>query len=171
VTVYTEEINSACGQLPLYNAAYCTADQQIYYAQDLIQAFPPTFQTMRFLAESIIAHEFGHAVQYRTMIMMAESYREYDAPTDSEAMDYSRRLEMQADCMAGSFFNSVAASTDLTSTDEDNITRIFTILGGTTPYDDDHGMGVNRAYWVDQGMHDWSVGACNTFTASADQVS
>ena len=171
VTVYTQEISSACGQLPMYNAAYCTADQQIYYAQNLIQAFPSSIQAMRFLAESIIAHEFGHAVQYRTMILASEEYREYDALTDDEAMDYSRRLEMQADCLAGSFFNSVATSTNLTSTDEDNIARIFTVLGGTVPYDDDHGMGVNRAYWVEEGLHDWSVGVCNTFTASPDQVS
>jgi len=171
VTVYTHEINSACGQLEMYNAEYCTADQQIYYAQNLIQAFPSTFQAMRFLAESIIAHEFGHAVQYRTMIMSSEAYREYDAPSNSEAMGYSRRLEMQADCFAGSFFNSVAASTDLTSSDETNIVQIFTLLGGTTPYDDDHGTGVNRAYWVGQGLHDWNVGACNTFIAPSDQVS
>jgi len=171
VTVYTHAINSACGQLDMYNAEYCTADQQIYYAQNLIEAFPSSFQAMRFLAESIIAHEFGHAVQYRTMIMTSEVYREYDAATDDEAMDYSRRLEMQADCFAGSFFNSVAASTDLTGSDETNIVQIFTLLGGTKPYDDDHGMGVNRAYWVGEGLHDWNVGACNTFIAPDDQVS
>ena len=171
VTVYTEEISSACGQLPLYNAAYCVADQQIYYAQNLIQAFPSSVQAMRFLAESIIAHEFGHAVQYRTMIMISASYRQYYAETVDEAMDYSRRLEMQADCFAGSFLNSVATSADLSSSDEDNIVQIFTLLGGTDPYTDDHGTGVNRAYWVSEGLHDWSVGVCNTFVASADQVS
>ena len=171
VTVYTHEINTACGQVSMYNAAYCSADQQIYYAQNLILAFPSSVQTVRFLAESIIAHEFGHAVQYRTMIMTAEAYREYNALTDAEAMDDSRRLEMQADCFTGSFFNAVADSTHLTSSDEDNISQIFTLLGGTIPYDDDHGMGANRAYWVSQGMHDWSVGACNTFIAPADQVS
>jgi len=170
VTVYTTEINSACGQLPIYNAAYCTADQQIYYGKQLILAFPSSMQAMRFLAESVIAHEFGHAVQYRSMILASEYYRETSADTDAASMDFSRRLELQADCFAGSFMNAVSASTDLTDQDEANIVSFFTSIGGTTPYSDDHGTGANRAFWVTEGMHDWSVGTCNTFTAPDDEV-
>jgi len=171
VTVYTSQINTPCGQLPMENAVYCSADQQIYYAQDLIQAFPTNLQTMRFLAESIIAHEFGHTIQYRTMILMSESVLESDATTDDDQLDLSRRLEMQADCFAGVFLNSVSASADLSSADEANIVKLFTSLGGTTPYSDDHGTGTNRAYWAEQGLKSTTPGVCSTFTASASRVS
>lgn len=171
VTVYSTVINTACGQLPMYNAIYCSADQQIYYAQNLIEAFPSSVQTMRLLAESVIAHEFGHAVQYRTMILMSEAILEDDAVSDEDEMDLSRRLEMQADCFSGLFFNSIWQSAGLTTTDENNLATLFTWLGGTTPYSDDHGTGANRANWAAQGLDSTTPGTCDTFTAPADQVS
>ncbi len=171
VTVYTSEITSACGELPMYNAVYCTADQQIYYARDLIEALPNDLRNARFLAESIIAHEFGHTLQYRTMILMSEAIMEVDAASDSEKFDLSRRLEMQADCFAGLFLNSVTESTQLSADDEHNIIAAFTALGGTTPYDDDHGTGANRAYWTAQGLESTLPGICGTFLAPAHQVS
>jgi predicted metalloprotease len=171
VTVYTQEITSQCGAMPMMNAVYCTADQQIYYAKDLIEAFPSSIQAMRFLAESVIAHEFGHAIQYRTMILMSEAMLEEDATTEAEQMQWSRRTEMQADCFAGVFLNSVRDSAQLSDSDEANIAQLFNLLGGTIPNEDDHGMGVNRAAWVTAGMATPSVGVCNTFVAPDNQVS
>ena len=170
VIVYTQEVNTPCGYMPWSGAAYCTGNQQIYYAQDFIRQFPARVQTMRFSVEAIVAHEFGHHVQYRTQITMSEVFRANQADSEAEALDWSRRLEIQADCFAGSFLNSVAASTNLTASDEDNLTYLFS-MGSPTPYSDDHGTGVSREYWFNQGFHNWNVGACNTFTASPDQVS
>ena len=171
VTVYTTEIITPCGQLPLYNAIYCSADQQIYYAQNLIQVYPWELQTMRFLAESVIAHEFGHTVQYRTMILMSEAILENEATTDAEEMEYSRRLEMQADCFAGVFLDSITASADMTINEEANIVMAFRAMGGTAPYSDDHGTGDNRAYWATQGLNSTTPGICGTFAADASLVS
>ena len=171
VTVYTQEITSQCGALPMMNAVYCTADQQIYYARDLIEAFPSSLQAVRFLAESVIAHEFGHAIQYRTMILMSEGMLEEDAATTAEQMQWSRRTEMQADCFAGVFLNSVRDSAQLSDSDEFNIAKLFETLGGDVPNEDDHGMGVNRAAWVTAGMATSSVGVCNTFIAPDNEVS
>ena len=171
VIVYTQDINTPCGQISaMYSAVYCGANQQIYYGYNFIQLFPPSMQNMRFFAESIVAHEFGHTVQYRTTIMGAEEYQEYAAATEAEALEWNRRFELQADCFAGSFLNSVAASANLTSSDEDSVIYLFSI-GGATPYDSDHGTGANRAYWLEEGLHDWNVGACNTFVVPSDQVS
>jgi predicted metalloprotease len=171
VTVYTSAMNSACGELPMYNAVYCAADQQIYYAKNLIEAFPSNMQTMRFLAESVIAHEFGHTVQFRTTIFASESVLEYDATSEDDQMDLSRRMEMQADCFAGVFLNSIATSADLSGVDEQNIVSMFTTLGGTEPHSDDHGVGTNRAFWASTGLASLSPGVCGTFTAASDTVS
>jgi predicted metalloprotease len=170
VTVYTYEINTRCGQVPLYNAVYCSADQQVYYAKNLIEAFPPGLRNSRYIAESVIAHEFGHAIQYRTMILMSQTYLQNQAGTNAEAMDTSRRLEMQADCFAGLYLNSISASTGLSQSDRANIEAIFASLGGSTPYRDDHGMGTNRAYWTKQGLNSTTPGVCNTFVASEESV-
>lgn len=170
VTVYNSAVTTRCGELPMYNAVYCSADQQVYYAKNLIEAFPPAIRPMRFLAESIIAHEFGHAVQYRTMILYSEMVLEYEAEDEDTRMSASRRLEMQADCFTGLFLNSVAESTDLTQSDRHNIEAIFSSLGGSTPYADDHGLGSNRAWWTNQGLASTLPSVCNTFTAEEDQV-
>ncbi|MCL1923302.1 MAG: neutral zinc metallopeptidase [Propionibacteriaceae bacterium] len=170
VTVYTYEINTRCGQVPMYNAVYCSADQQVYYAKNLIEAFPPQLRQSRYVAESVIAHEFGHAIQYRTMILMSQSALANSASTNAEAMDTSRRLEMQADCFAGLYLHSISDSTGLTVKDRENIEAMFASLGGNSPYKDDHGMGTNRAAWAKKGLNNWSPGVCNTFTASEESV-
>jgi predicted metalloprotease len=171
VTVYTGEINSPCGVLPTANAVYCTADQQIYYSSDLIESFPRSLTDVRFFSESVIAHEFGHTVQYRTEILIGEAVEENAAITEDDQQDLSRRLELQADCFAGLFLSAVAQSTALSPADEQNIVDVFASLGGTVPYSDDHGTGTNRAYWATQGLGSTNVGACSTFTAPDDQVS
>ncbi|MDR2930234.1 MAG: neutral zinc metallopeptidase [Propionibacteriaceae bacterium] len=170
VTVYTSKVTSACGELPLSNAVYCSADQQIYYAADLIEAFPANLQTMRFLAESVIAHEFGHTIQYRTMILISESVLEENASSDADKEDTSRRLEMQADCFAGLFLNSVSQSAGLGPADQQNIVALFRSLGGDIPYADDHGTGSNRAAWVTTGLTSSTVGVCETYTVAPDKV-
>jgi predicted metalloprotease len=170
VTVYARETTSACGALPMENAVYCSADQQIYFARDLIDAFPHNYQTMRFMAEAVLAHEFGHTVQYRTMILISETVLQEDATTKAAENDLSRRLEMQADCFAGLFFNAVAVSTELTNDDRQNITGLYTTLGGTTAYSDDHGTGANRAHWLGQGLMSTTPSSCSTFTAAASSV-
>jgi len=170
VTVYTTQATSPCGDLPMENASYCSADQQIYYADDLVDAFGSDLSAKRFVAESVLAHEFGHEVQYRTMILVSAAVLESGATTDDQ-MDLSRRIEMQADCFAGVFLHSVSGSADLTATDQQNIISLFTDIGGTTPYSDDHGTGTNRARWAAQGLASTTPGACVTFTAPADAVS
>ena len=169
VTVYTAAITSPCGELDMTNAAYCTADQQIYYADDLVEIFPSDLWTMRFTTESVLAHEFGHEIQYRTMILTSAAVLAADASTDDQ-MDLSRRTEMQADCFAGVFLNSVSGSVGMTTQERQRIVTLFTDLGGTTPYEDDHGTGAHRAAWVTKGLASTTPGVCSTYTAPADSV-
>lgn len=170
VTVYTTEVTSPCGDLPMQNAIYCSADQQIYYAKDLASVFPRN-HSLRLVGEAVIAHEFAHAVQYRTMILMSAAALEAIATTEPEEFDLSRRLEMQADCFAGVFLNSISDSAGLSTADRQRVLDLFTTLGGTVPYDDDHGTGANRAYWTSQGLGSLRLQTCTTFTAPADRVS
>ncbi|MDR1078974.1 MAG: neutral zinc metallopeptidase [Propionibacteriaceae bacterium] len=169
VTVYTESIKTKCGKLPMENAVYCSADQQIYYALDLTQALPNTLQDSRFMAESIIAHEFGHAVQARTGILVSEMLIEEDASDEAEANQWSRRTELQADCFAGLFLRAVAQSTQMTETEDAAIRRLFWSLGDSQP-GSDHGSSANRESWVSAGLGSNTPGSCRTFTASADAV-
>jgi len=168
VTVYTTEVTTPCGKLPMHNAVYCSADQQIYYAKDLVEVFDGG--DLRLVAEAVMAHEFGHEIQYRTMILISGAVLQNEADTEAEAFGWSRRIELQADCLAGVYLNSISQSAGITGDDRQRIINMFTTLGSSRPFEDDHGSGANRAYWTGVGLGSMSPGSCSTFTAPADDV-
>jgi len=178
VTIYSGQVQSACGKMPDQNALYCSADQQVYYASNLPAIIPSSLRSARFVVDSVVAHEFGHAIQARTGILLSETYYEQEATNqgkDTVASDASRRTEMQADCFAGSFLRSVAQSTGLTASDEKAIGQLFYSIGddqlsGDPRIDGDHGWGANRQAWLQAGLTTATLTACNTFIADDNTV-
>lgn len=174
VTVYSGSVTSKCGKLPAQNAVYCGADQQVYYAMDLPRTIPASIRGSRFIGESVVAHEFGHAVQARTAILISEAAWE-EKSNKATSNQLSRRLEVQADCLAGQFLGSIQQSTQMTQQELDNVTRLFYSIGddvltGRPNYDGNHGSGTNRQAWTRKGLASTQVGSCNSFAAPADQV-
>ncbi|GEM_PF-573379 len=174
VTVYSSAISTKCGKLPMNNAVYCGSDQQVYYADDLYQVVPASLRSSRFITEAVVAHEFGHAVQARTAILISEAAWA-EKSNKSKALEYSRRLEVQADCMAGMFLGSIAQSTQMTDAELANVPKLFRSFGddvatGQADYVGNHGRGANRAAWATKGLANTSVGACNTFSAPSSSV-
>jgi predicted metalloprotease len=175
VIVYSSPITTGCGKLETENAVYCGADQKIYYATDLPSILPSDLQNARFVVEMIIAHEFGHAVQARTGILISFNGLESTASTKPEKNDWSRRGEMQADCLSGLFIRSVSKSAGLTQQDLTNIGATARAVGddtlsGKANIDGNHGLAANRQYWIELGMASTKVEVCNTFVAAADAV-
>jgi predicted metalloprotease len=169
ITVYDAEIMTKCGESISLNAFYCSADQQMYYSYDLVQLFSWDLQRARYVAEAVIAHEFGHAVQGRTGILESEDYRAADAATEEESYEWSRRAELQADCFAGLFLRSIAASTGMLDSDHENARQVFYQLGD--PYvGGDHGQPDSRSAWFESGFGSDSVGACRTYDAASESV-
>lgn len=174
VTVYTGSVTSKCGKLPSRNAVYCGADQQVYYAQDLPRTIPASLRSSRYISEAVVAHEFGHAVQARSAILISEAAWE-EQSNERTANDLSRRLETQADCLAGQFLGSIQQSTQMTDSELGNVGKLFYSIGddvltGQPGYDGNHGSGVSRQAWTQKGLDSTSVGSCNTFSAPANQV-
>jgi hypothetical protein len=174
VTVYTSTVTTACGDSESHNAFYCSADQQIYYAQDLYQILPRALRNQPFVAEAVLAHEFGHAIQARTGILIAESAWQQKS-AESKAAEYSRRAETQADCMGGLFMHAVQDASAMTATDMANLKSLAISIGDDTLTGNpnivgDHGLSKSRTYWWSLGLTNASVGTCNTFVASSDKV-
>ena len=172
--VYSTKITTPCGKVPTGNAFYCGANQQIYLATDLNKVLPPSVASGRFVVETVIAHEVGHAVQYRTGIGASSSYMIQNLPK-AQSLEVNRRLEVQADCFAGLFLGSVAQSRGMTESDLDNIRKTMVAIGddtlsGKPDIVGNHGRGASRQYWAEMGMASTKVGACNTFVAPANLV-
>ncbi|MGO4957233.1 neutral zinc metallopeptidase [Luteococcus sp. Sow4_B9] len=174
VTVYSNPVTTKCGKLPMQNAVYCGADQQVYYAQDLPRVIPRDLRNSRFITESVVAHEFGHAVQARSAILVSELAWE-EKSNKSKELQLSRRLEVQADCMAGLFLGSIQQSTSMSDQELQNVGKLFYSIGddvltGRAGYEGNHGSGESRLAWTRTGLDSTSVGACNTFAAPASKV-
>jgi len=176
-TVYTQPITTACGDVDdLANAAYCAADQRIYFGKNVYQVVPANLRKAPFIVDTVIAHEFGHTVQARTGILISQAaWQQRSTTTKDQALEISRRKEMQADCLAGMFTSSVAAANHLSPADLKNLGLVIhatgdDVLNGQPGYVDDHGSGAARQSWFTAGQGSDQIATCNTFIADSGKV-
>jgi predicted metalloprotease len=175
VTIYGDSITTKCGKADGGNAFYCPADQQVYYSRTLPQAVAD-LQGSKWGPDLVLAHEFGHAIQARTGILIAANGLEQQAGDKTpEGLQISRRIETQADCFSGLFLRSTSQSLGITQADVPAMEVIFVAIGDDSlsrnpDIESTHGRGSSRLYWARQGLGTSSVGKCDTFTAAADLV-
>ena len=176
VTVYSSTITTGCGKLDDVNAVYCAGDQRIYYSVNVLTTLPAAVRTAPFAADAVVAHEFGHAIQARTGILISESvWERRESTSESKAKELSRRLELQADCVAGMFSSAVAAANNLNDAEMQSLRKLFyefgdDILSEDPTYVGGHGSGVARQAWFTSGTGSAEVKTCNTFIATATEV-
>jgi uncharacterized protein len=166
VTIYGEELTTKCGRTGI-NAFYCTADQQVYYSRLLPQALP-TVRRDKWTADIVMAHEFGHALQGRTGILVSAHALGQESGQKSTELQYTRRLETQADCFSGMFIRAASESMGVQQQDLPGILNIYVAIGDDSLSGDpnivgNHGLGRSREYWGNMGLETNAVGNCNTF--------
>lgn len=86
---YRSTYDAACGPTLLNNATYCPADHSIYYDADFLARIYATPRFGDFGTLTILAHEWGHAVQRQLAAALV--------PTRN------MNRELQADCFAGAY--------------------------------------------------------------------
>ena len=173
VTIFGSRTTTKCGTSDV-NAFYCAADQQVYFSDRLAQTVP-IVQRDRWAADVVIAHEFGHALQARTGILVSAKALGQDAGDESTDLLYSRRLETQADCFSGMFIRSVSTSLGVGQPDLTGIEATYRAVGDDTLSGNlgivgNHGRASSRSFWGTTGLGTASVAACNTFAAPASRV-
>ncbi len=173
VTVYGREITTRCGKSGV-NAFYCGADQQVYYS-NLLDDAVPVVATGKWGADVVMAHEFGHALQARTAILISSQALGQESGDESTELTFSRRLEVQADCLAGMSLRSVSEALQIAPSDRRGILQVYNAVGddtasGDTGIEGNHGLARSREYWGQVGLDNADVGACNTYTADARLV-
>jgi len=175
VTIYGDSITTKCGKAAGGNAFYCPADQQVYYSRTLPDVVAD-LKGSKWGPDLVLAHEFGHAIQARTGILISANGLEQQAGTNSAAgLEMSRRIEQQADCFSGLFLRSTAQSLGIKQSDVPAMEVIFVAIGDDTLSDNPniestHGHGTSRLFWARRGIGSSAVGQCNTFTAPASEV-
>jgi predicted metalloprotease len=118
---------------------------------------------------NVAAHEFGHHVQNLSGIDKAFDRHPYRGK--SELNEQFRRVELQAECLAGVFIGSVWPSLDRTKADWDRLLQLNRKSGDEQTKVRDHGKGRNIAAWLDKGFRAVAPSGCNTWTAPSSKVS
>lgn len=159
---------------------YCGRSQTIYLkydddiklwnrsADDASRAFS------RMWATYTGGHEYGHHLQQITGILPAAQRLRYDAPDRAASLEMSRRIELQASCLAAVFMGTHRSSYGITGLDLTIYRRYVEAQTGDENNNGgprDHGRRASHKYWAARGFDSPTSGSCNTFTASASKVS
>ena len=88
---------------------------------------------------------------------------------------FSRRAEMQADCLAGIFTVAVSGASGLSGNDLANLQDVIynigdDVLTGQANYNGGHGLGKNRKAWFTNGQQNSRSATCNTYVVPASAV-
>jgi predicted metalloprotease len=173
VTIYGKDVTTKCGKSEV-NAFYCSADQQVYFS-NLLPQYVRIVQTNKWAADVVMAHEFGHALQARSGILISSHALGQNSGSQATELEMSRRLETQADCFSGMYTRAVSVSLGIQQSDVAGIEATFVAVGDDTLTKNpnvvgNHGRGSSRQYWADTGLGTSAVGKCNTFAANRSLV-
>jgi uncharacterized protein len=174
LVLYRGGVNTACGSASsAVGPFYCPGDQIVY----LDLSFYGDLQNKLgaggdFAWAYVIAHEVGHHVQQQ--LGTSEEVTRLQRDQREDANELSVRLELQADCYAGVWGNTVYKQGDLEKGDvrealraagavgDDRLQRQAT--GDINPDSFTHGTSEQRRSWFEKGYESGDANACDTFS-------
>ncbi len=103
LVLYTDYVQSGCGATGSSTGPfYCPADQKVYIDLSFYQELQYRFSAPGdFAMAYVIAHEVGHHIQNLLGIMKDVTNAQSNATSRAVVNDFSVRLELQADFLAG----------------------------------------------------------------------
>ncbi|MFW6597301.1 KPN_02809 family neutral zinc metallopeptidase [Propionibacteriaceae bacterium Y2011] len=177
MVVFSQSISTACGQAGSeVGPFYCPADQQVYIDIEFLdKLFAQLGAEGGDAAEAyVIAHEFGHHVQNLVGTMGEVQRQGQQTGPESGAV----RLELQADCFAGTWFAWAMAQPDglISEITHEDVQRAQNAAisvgddyiqrqsgGGVNPEGWTHGSSEQRQRWLMTGLETGDPNACDTF--------
>ena len=173
LVLFTNSVQSGCGAASSQTGPfYCPLDRKIYIDLDFFDELSRRFGAPGDFAQAyVLAHEVAHHVQ--TVLGINEQVRNEQQSNPSRANELSVAMELQADCLAGVWAQSVFEQGDLESGDlEEGLRaasavgddRIQESMGGAVnPETWTHGSAEQRSTWFRRGFDTADPAACDTF--------
>jgi len=102
LVIYTAQVNSACGMAGAASGPfYCPLDEKIYIDLSFMEEMEQRLKAPGdFAMAYVIAHEVGHHVQ-KLLGILGQVQELREQVSEQEYNEYSIRLELQADFLAG----------------------------------------------------------------------
>ncbi|MCO6011506.1 neutral zinc metallopeptidase [Actinoallomurus purpureus] len=171
---WSESGTSPCGSYPAPGAAafYCPANDTMYVGLgDVVETADGEPVSHYAVYARVIAHEYGHHVQEDAGILEYGHRLMVDAATAARN-EASRRIELQAQCLAGAFLSAERDSLPMTAAQYRAVLADARARGDEDePADQrDHGTGAHYAGWLARGYTQRVLSSCNTWTASPSDV-
>jgi len=157
---------------------YCPEDQKVYLDLAFYKELATKFGAPGNFAQAyVVAHEVGHHIQKLLGIAdQVQSYKERVSQTEGNGLQV--RMELQADCFAGVWFNNAAKNNSLTiepgdieggmtaanSIGDDTLQR--KTMGRVVPDAFTHGTSAQRQKWLKRGLDSGNMQNCDTFNTN-----
>lgn len=171
MVLFTDRVETGCGLAPsAVGPFYCPRDHTVYLDPTFFQELEQKLggSSAEFSQAYVIAHEVGHHVQnllgYSDLVE-----RQRQTLPQSEFHEWSVRLELQADYLAGVWahygqqkFNFIepgdveSAITSANAIGDDRLQR--ETAGFTSPEKYTHGTSKQRVHWFTQGLKTGDMG-------------
>ncbi|PWV52375.1 neutral zinc metallopeptidase [Nocardiopsis sp. L17-MgMaSL7] len=149
-------------------AFYCRASGAIYIGtSDVVEKWNGSDDSVVYA--SLLAHEYGHHVQGESGLLEYYHEQRQLEVDDAGRNSWTRRSELQANCLSAAFLGSIRVSYPLT---EDDLSTLLDDASATADRPDGpesdrtHGSSDNSVWWTRTGWTEQSAGACNTWDVS-----
>ncbi|MFI6575433.1 neutral zinc metallopeptidase [Nocardiopsis sp. NPDC050513] len=153
-------------------AFYCRASLSIYIGTaDVVEKWNGATDSVVYA--SLLAHEYGHHVQGESGLL---DYYHEQRRLEVDALErnaWTRRSELQANCLAGAFLGSVRLGYPL---DGDDLAALLDDAAATADREDGdeeertHGSADNGVWWTRRGWEEQTPGACNTWDVTDESL-
>ena len=184
--IFRQSVNTGCGQADAgVGPFYCPADDKVYIDFSFYDVLANQLRAPgEFAQPYVLAHEYGHHVQ--DLVGTEAQMRRQQERDPGNANDLSVRLELQADCYAGSWAKHATEADTAKGvkifkslTDEDIKQGIQTAgqIGDDTlqqrgggrvnPKEFTHGTSAQRQNWFKRGFDSGDPKQCDTFNANS----
>ncbi len=176
LVLFTDSVKSACGVAGSSTGPfYCPSDHKVYIDLSFYNELRETYAAPGdFAMAYVIAHEVGHHVQTQLGVMeQMQSLR--TRLSETEYNEYSVRLELQADYLAGVWANYAQGRGLLEEGDIEEALNAASAIGDdriqkqaqgyVVPDSFTHGTSEQRMRWFKKGFTTGSLAEWDTFNA------